>query len=61
MLAAVAAHMETDSGAMDKAGLAGVKSAVALIQERFADQPGVPVQLVKLLLAQEQVGWCLLP
>ena len=58
-LAAVAAQMETDFGAVDKAGLAGVKSAVGLIQERFADQAGVPVQLVKLLLAQEKVCWYL--
>ena len=55
VLAAVAAQMETDSDAVGQAGLAGVKSAVALVQERFADQAGVPVQLVKLLLAQEKV------
>ena len=56
VLAAVAAQVETDSGA-NKAGLNGVKSAVGLIQERFADQAGVPVQLVKLLLAQEKIWW----
>lgn len=55
VLSAVAAQMEVDSGAMDKSGLAGVKSAAGLIQERFADQASVPVQLVKLLLAQEKV------
>ena len=57
MLAAVAAQMEMDSSAVDKAGLAGVKSVVGLIQERFADQASVPVQLVNLLLAQEKVPW----
>ena len=55
VLSAVAAQMEVDSGAMDKCGLAGVRSAAELIQERFADQASVPVQLVKLLLAQEKV------
>ena len=55
MLSAVAAQMETDCNAVDKPGLAGVKSAVGLIQERFADQANVPVQLVRLLLAQERV------
>lgn len=35
--------------------LPAVKSALGLIQECFADQARVPVQLVKLLLAQEQV------
>ena len=55
VLAAVAAQTEKECGAVDDTGLAGVKSAVGLIQERFADQAGVPVQLVKLLLAQERV------
>lgn len=35
--------------------LPAVKSALGLIQERFAEQAHVPVQLVKLLLAKEQV------
>ena len=35
--------------------LPAVKSALGLIQDRFAEQAHVPVQLVKLLLAQQQV------
>lgn len=55
VLSAIAAQMETDSKTVEKSGMAGVKSAVGLIQERFADQASVPVQLVRLLLAQEKV------
>lgn len=44
----------TISGGM----LPAIKSAVGLIQERFADQADVAVQLVRLLLAQEQVCNC---
>lgn len=55
VLAAIAAQKKTDSDIVENSGLAGVKSAVGLIQERFADQANVPVQLVRLLLAQEKV------
>ena len=55
MLTAAGGQMDIDSGNGSEGGLAGVKSAISLIQERFADQPAVPVQLVRLLLAQEKV------
>ena len=55
MLTAAGGQMDIDSGNGSECGLAGVKSAISLIQERFADQPAVPVQLVRLLLAQEKV------
>ena len=45
--------MQEDTGGKSNCGLAGVRSAVELIQERFADQANVPVQLVRLLLAQD--------
>ncbi len=55
MLAAAGGQMQTDSGDEEAMGLAGIKPAVGLIQERFADQPEVPVQLVRLMLAQDKV------
>ena len=54
MLSAVAAGVGTKSA--KKPDFAGVRSAVGLMQERFADQANVPVQLVRLLLAQETVS-----
>lgn len=56
MLSAVAASVGTGSNGAKKSGFAGVRSAAGLIQERFADQANVPVQLVRLLLAQETVS-----
>lgn len=55
MLTAAAAQTQTDSDDGSQTGLAGIKSAVSLIQERFGEQPEVPVQLVRLMLAQEVV------
>ena len=52
-LTAIGAQTNTDT---DRPGLAGVRSAVSLIQERFADKPEASVQLVRLLLSQEKVS-----
>lgn len=54
-LGAVKVMLDGPSAEQSKQLLPAVKSALGLIQERFADQAHVPVQLVKLLLAQEQV------
>lgn len=55
MLTAAAAQTQTDFNDGSQTGLAGIKSAVSLIQERFGKQPEVPVQLVRGMLAQEVV------
>ena len=55
MLTAVAAQSQTNTNDGSQTGLAGIKSALSLIQERFGEQPEVPVQLVRLMLAQEVV------
>ncbi|DBA83480.1 TPA: hypothetical protein ACH3X2_006411 [Trebouxia sp. C0005] len=55
MLTSAAAQTQTDFKDGSQTGLAGVKSAVSLIQERFGEQPEVPVQLVRLMLSQEVV------
>lgn len=58
MLAAAEGQMQTSAAEGSVTGLAGVKSAVGLILERFAAQPEAPVQLVRLMLAQERVSCC---
>ena len=53
--ASVGSHKE-DSSQGNSAGMAGIKAAIDLVQERFADQAEVPLQLNRLLLAQEKVS-----
>lgn len=54
-LSAIKVMLGGSSAQQPKQLLPAVRSALGLVQERFADRADVPVQLVKLLLAQEQV------
>ena len=55
MLQAATSSQQASSNQGGSARMAGIKSAVDLVQERFADQAELPLQLSRLLLAEEQV------
>ena len=56
MLQASASSHKAETSQGKSAGMAGIKAAIDLVQERFADQAEVPLQLNRLLLAQEKVS-----